>query len=90
MASPLTIQHGRSVERGAYKPSRSLAELRPVAVSNLAGQSPHIRVQYESGGEWHLYATFREVESADTCARRLSYSGYRVRLISFSIAPAAG
>ncbi|MEM8679623.1 MAG: hypothetical protein AAGF97_09760 [Planctomycetota bacterium] len=68
----------------------TLESHRPLAVSNLAGQSPHIRVQYHRDGKWERFASFRDSNSACACAHRLRLAGHQVRLVSFAIAPAAG
>ena len=60
-----------------------------IAVSNLAGQSPHVRVQYENEGHWRHYATFRHSSSARDCADDLSGKGHQVRVVAFRIPPVA-
>ncbi len=63
-----------------------------VAVSTAGGQARHFRVQYrtQSGDGWLRYATFDDLEPANSCLRQLTDRGYAARLIRFAIAPAAG
>lgn len=63
-----------------------------VAVSVVAGQPPHFRVQYQpsAASEWRHYANFRQSELARKCVLRLSERGVVARMVRFNIAPAAG
>ena len=66
-------------------------EARSVAVSAPGGMARQCVVQYQpvAGGCWQRYQSFLKVDHAQQCLNSLEQRGYRSRLVTYHICPAA-